>query len=197
MYFESCTQPLRTALVETLDQHNREEVLRKIGYPSAKMEKALERLDALLTSSKLGIESGYDLKYTGLQFLEQLVKALSIDPDLFEKTMSEVFQIEEKLEETCYSQIVRAVTDFVPTPMSRFTYQIAAQRAMIRLPEEDRLLDLEERIERARIAALEHYQQNAGALSLLGEILHYRFYPDATETLIFVPKGDQLEVVAV
>lgn len=189
------TQRLKAKLNRALASSDLAEIALMMGYNRRTAIKAGERLKALLASDDLGLDKGYDLKYTSKQFLQQICSLLMIPPNEFDAAIAEIMEYKDKLEKAFRGWIF-VDTNFKLKNEPIFILGLIENKRRIRPEPEFNLLPVHEQIEKVQKMVRQHYKENDGEVFIWGKIQRYLFHYSENDVLAISPDGQLLETAA-
>jgi len=180
-------------LLVTLQQKTQKldniEILTKMGYH--KPEKALKRLNCLLTSTNLlwwFNHDGFDLKYSNREFILKLGKIVNIPKAELLAELSAV-QKEQIRIEKMFQTYIFIDTNFKRQNQPLFTLALLEGQRHITLSKYDVLKNATDELDRVKHIVRDHYKKSGGQLPFWGKIHRYIYVYGANQKLVIIPDG--------
>lgn len=183
---------LQNTLITKLENIEPIEILRKIGYRNIS-DKTIARLKDVLASELLCLDkSGFDFKYSNIEFVKALCDLCNIEFNDFKEELEQLTNIAAKLNHA-FRPYIFIYTGFKRASQSIIALAFLESRRHIYLPNEFKLESVESQIEYVKRLIVEHYKNENGVLSLWGDIENYVFNISENSYLTFNPQGVLIE----
>lgn len=171
------TASLHSLMQSQLDKlgYSLTEIATQMDYPSATLEKGIERLQQVFSSEDLGLTAGnYDFQYSSVEFIHALCAVLTIDAAIYEPLLDTLVADAYQHNHAKAPEVIAEI-NFTDSYQPSFQQGMALSKFRnVKLPEECRLLERSEQSTLIRRCIQSHLAEYQGKIPFDGVITGYR-----------------------